>query len=62
MSVDLAAHGLVRVGASGSILSGRQVAQRRVAMSMVVVVLEVADHDPRFEQARPVVAIQALLP
>jgi hypothetical protein len=29
---------------------------------VVVLVLEVADHHPGFEQGRPVVAVEALLP
>ena len=29
-------------------------------VSMVVVVFEVLDHHPRFEQARPVIAVEAL--
>ena len=31
-------------------------------MSVVVVVFEVLDHHPRFEQASPVISVQALLP
>jgi len=52
----------VGVGALGSVLGRREVAQRRVAVPMIVVVLEILDHHACFEQARPVVAVQALLP
>ena len=63
MSVDLAAvHRLVGVAASRSVLGRGEVAQRRVAVPMIVVVLEVLDHHPRLEQACPVVPVQALLP
>ena len=59
MSVDLAAHDVVRVGASGSVLAGRQVAQGRVPKPVVVVVLEVFDHHYHFEQAAPVISVEA---
>jgi hypothetical protein len=32
-----------------------------MAMSMIMVILEVADHDPGFAQAGPMVAVEALL-
>ena len=44
------------------ILGRGQVAQRRVAVSAIVVALEVTDHYPGFAQGRPMVAVQALLP
>ena len=63
MSVDLAAvHRLVDVGAFRSVLGRGEVAERRVAVPVVVVVLEVLDHHSRFEQTGPVVAVQAFLP
>jgi hypothetical protein len=60
-SVDLAGHRVVGVPASGSVLGGRSVAQRRMAVSMIVLVFEVADHHAGFEQGVPVVAVEALL-
>ncbi len=57
MSVDLAGHGVMGVAASGSVLGGGGVAQRRVAVSMIVFVLEVANDYTGFEQVGPVVAV-----
>ena len=45
-----------------SVLGRRSVAQGRVAVAMVVLVLEIADDHPGLEQGVPVVAVEALLP
>ncbi|ETW21922.1 hypothetical protein MGAST_23080 [Mycobacterium gastri 'Wayne'] len=45
----------MRVGASGSVLGRGQIAQRRVPMSTIVFMLEVADHHLGFEQVGPMV-------
>ena len=50
------------MSALGGILGRGQVAQRRMAVPAVVLVLEIADHHPRFKQGGPVVAVEALLP
>jgi hypothetical protein len=50
---------MMGVAASGSVLGGGAVAQRRVTMPMIVFVLEVADDDAGFEQVGPVVAVEA---
>ena len=47
--------------ADRSVLSRRAVAQRRVVVSVVVFLLEVADDHPGLEQGVPVVAVQTLL-
>ena len=61
-SVDLAGHRGVGAPASGSVLGRRAVAQGRVSVSVVVLVLEVADDHAGLEQGVPVVAVEALLP
>ena len=60
-SVDLAAHRGVDVPARRSVLGRRSVAQGRVAMSLIMFELEVADDDPGLEQTVPVIAVEALL-
>lgn len=60
MSIDLAAHGALRMGALGNVLGGRQGAQRRMPMPGVVVVLEVFDHQSCFERAGRLSAVEAL--
>ena len=60
-SVDLAGHRGVGAPAFGSVLGRRPVAQGRVTVSMVVLVLEVPDHHPGLEQTVPVIAVEALL-
>jgi hypothetical protein len=61
-SVDFAGHGVVGVAAAGSVLGWGLVAQRRVAVPVIVLVFEVTDHHAGFEQIRPVVAVETLLP
>lgn len=53
---------MVGIAASGSVLGRCSVAQGRMPVSVVVFVLEVADHYPGLEQGVPVVAVEALLP
>ena len=60
-SVDLAGHRGVGTPARRSVLGRSSVAQRRVTVSMVMLVLEVADDHPGLEQGVPVVAVEALL-
>ena len=50
------------VAARGESTRRCSVAQGRMPVSVVVLVLEVADHDPSLEQGVPVVAVEALLP
>jgi hypothetical protein len=57
MMLNLAGQRGVGVPARRSILGGRPVAQARVPVAMVVLVLEVADDHPDFEQGVPVVAV-----
>src|ERR1700733_5847672 len=45
--------------AHGGILSRGQVAQRRLAVSVIMVALEVTDYHPGFAQGRPMVAVHA---
>ena len=52
---------MVGTSALGRVLGRGAVAQSRMAVPAVVLVLEIADHHPRFEQGRPVVAVEALL-
>jgi hypothetical protein len=52
----------VGVPARRSVLGRRSVAQGRVAVSVIVLVLEVADDHASLEQGVPVVAVEALLP
>ena len=52
----------VGVPARRSVLGRCSVAQGRVTVSMVVLVLEVPDHHPGLEQTVPVIAVEALLP
>jgi hypothetical protein len=49
------------MSALGPVLGRGEVAQSRMAVPAVVLVLEIADHHPRFEQGGPVVAGEALL-
>jgi hypothetical protein len=49
------------VPARRSVLGRGQVAQRRVAVSVIMFVLEVADDHSGFAQVGPVVAVEALL-
>ena len=49
------------VPARRSVLGRGQVAQRSVTVSVIMVMLVVADHHSGFAQAGPVVAVQALL-
>jgi hypothetical protein len=49
--------GVVGVSASGSVLRRSEVAQSRMAVPMVVLAFEVADHRPGFELGGPVVAV-----
>src|SRR4051812_24584333 len=60
-SVDLAGHRDVGAPAGRSVLDRRAVAQRRVAVSLVVFGLEVTDDHAGLEQTVPVVAVEALL-
>ncbi len=60
-SVDLAGDRGGGVSAGRSVLGRRSVAQGRVAVSVVVLVLEVADDYSGLEQTVPVVAVEALL-
>ena len=59
--VQLICHRGVRAPARRSILGRRAVAQRLVAVSVVVRVLEVADDHAVVEQGVPVIAVEALL-
>jgi hypothetical protein len=60
-SVDLAGHRGVGVPACRSVLGRGSVAQRGVAVSVVVFVFEVADDHSGLEQGVPVVAVETLL-
>ena len=64
VSVDLASHGVMGVAASGGVVGRCPVAQCRVpvAVVVVVVVLEIPDHDAGLEQGGPMVAVEAFLP
>lgn len=59
--MDLAVHGVVGTLAVRSVLDRSEVAQRRMAVLLIVLVCEVADHYPGFEQGGPAVAFEALL-
>ena len=61
-SVDLAGHRGVGTPARRSALGRRPVAQRRMAVSVVVVGLEVVDDHAGLEQRVRMVAVEALLP
>src|SRR3981189_3124416 len=61
-SVDLAGHRGVGAPARRSVLGRRPVAQGRMAVAVVVLLLEVADDHAGLEQRVPVVAVEALLP
>jgi H+/Cl- antiporter ClcA len=50
------------VRAHPGVLGRRQVAQRRVPVSLIVFLLEVTDDHAGLEQTVPVVAVEALLP
>jgi hypothetical protein len=60
-SVDFAGHRVVGVPARRSVLGQRSVPQGRMPVSVIVLVFEVADDYPGFEQTVPVVAVKALL-
>jgi hypothetical protein len=60
-SVDLAGNRGVGVPARRSVLGRRSVAQGRMAVAVVVFVLEVPDDHAGLEQGVPVVAVEALL-
>ncbi len=49
------------VAAAGSVLARHQVAQGRVSVPVVVIGFEVTDHDAGFEQAGPMVAVEAFV-
>jgi hypothetical protein len=60
ISVDLAGHRVMGVAASGSVLDGGEMAQRRVTMPMIMFVLEIADDDASLEEVGPVVVLPGL--
>jgi hypothetical protein len=60
-SVDLTVHRGVGVPAGRSVLFRRSVAEGRVTVSVIVLVLKVADRHPGLEQRVPVVSVEALL-